>query len=270
MAITILRGGFRTKDPRLDRIPEFDSESLNYRVRKTVVRGVPIEDREIVSQKWMLNAWLDQGQEGRCVEFGICHDLLADPEPVEERPLVETILANKLIYWPAQREDQWPGGSYPDADPGGQEGTSVLAGVKVAKRLGFYGQYRWATTLEGALLGLSHIGPLILGLNWYEGLSDTDADGWVHYSGEMTGGHCLLAVAGRIYAVPGFEGAIVHADQIDKQRSYLVLHNSWGKSWGKEGRAKLSVADFDKLRKEDGEVCIACERQTPDALPTAA
>lgn len=264
----VLKGGFRTQDPRLDRIPQFDPQSLNYRVSKAVVRGVAVEDREICSKVWELDTWLDQGSEGRCVEYGICHDLLADPEPVVREPLVEQILATRRIYWPAQREDVFPGGSYPGANPF-SEGTSVLAGMKVAKSLGFYGEYRWSTSLGSALRGLSHLGPLILGINWYEEMGDPDGDGYVHVDGDQTGGHCILCIGSHIVAVTGFEGVIKDPDQIDMEQSYVILHNSWGRGWGQDGRCKLSIPDFDRLRQENGEVCIASQRYIPTSLPDA-
>lgn len=269
MAPIVLRGGFQTKDPRLDRIPDWDSENERYRISQATVRGVPLEQKEICSKTWALDTWLDQGVEGRCVEFGICHDLLAEPEPVLADPLVDQILATKRIYWTAQRNDVFPGGAYPGANPF-SEGTSVLAGMKAAKDLGFYGEYRWGLTLRGPLRGLSHLGPLILGINWYEDMGETDADGWVHVSGEQTGGHCILCVGSHIEAVQGFQGQIMETDQIDMERSYLILHNSWGRSWGQDGRAKLSIPDFDRLRQEDGEICIASQRYTPSALPPEA
>lgn len=261
-----LKGGFTTRDPRLDRIPQFDEKSKEYRVSEAVIRGVPLPNKEIASKLWGLDIFLDQGREGRCVEFGICHDLLAEPEPVEQAPLVQRILESKRIYWPAQREDAWPGGSYPGGDPI-YEGTSVLAGMKVAKELGFYGEYRWALSLRSALRGLSHLGPLILGINWYEEMADPDADGYLHVDGEQTGGHCLLCVGSHIVSVAGFSGKIMNVDQIDMEQSYVILHNSWGQGWGQGGRAKLSIPDFERLRHEDGEVCIASERLIPDAIP---
>lgn len=269
MSVIILKGGFVTKDRRLDRIPQFDPKSLDYRVSKAVVRGVVLEDKEICSKLWGLDTWLDQGSEGRCVEYGICHDLLAEPEPVANEPLVQAVLAHKRIYWPAQREDTFPGGSYPGADPT-SEGTSVLAGMKAAKALGFYGEYRWSTSLGSALRGMSHLGPLILGINWYEGLSDTDRHGHIQVTGEQTGGHCILAIGSHIEAIEGFAGKIVQTDQIDMDKSYVILHNSWGKGWGDNGRAKLSIPDFDRLRTEDGEVCIASQRYIPTSLPEEA
>lgn len=272
MAVIQLKGGFTAKDPRLDRLPQFDPKSRQYRVRNFIFHNEPLENYPIKSRTWTIKVWLDQGIEGRCVEYGICHDLLATPKVVAEVPLVRAILADRLIYWPAQREDQWEGGSYPGASPQ-YEGTSVLAGVTVAKRLGLYKEFRWALSLRGALLGMAHIGPLILGVNWYEGMHDIDSKGYLHVEGEQTGGHCILANCARIIWTrkPTPEQARTDdvMDFIDMDRSWIGLHNSWGQSWGVNGRAKISLRDFDRLRQEDGEVCIITERNRPSELLAA-
>jgi hypothetical protein len=51
---------------------------------------------------------------------------------------------------------------------------------------------------------------------------------------------------------------------VDIDRSYLILHNSWGPSWGTGGRAKLSVRDFDRLLSEEGDAVFP--RRNPDRL----
>lgn len=265
-----LKGGHQTKDPRLDRIPQFDDQSHQYRLRSLVLGVTPLEQRKPRSFTWAVDHWLDQGSEGRCVEFCVCHDLLARPLRVRLE-FVEQILAGKLIYWPAQEEDEWPGGSYPEADPQ-YEGTSVLAGVKIAARLGFYGEYRWAMSLLEALLGLGFVGPLILGINWYEGMFDVDDDGWIHVEGDIAGGHAILAPALRLVwqsrPPTGMWGKEL-LGYLDLDRSYLTLHNSWGPGWGVNGRAKLSLRDFDRVRREYGEVCIATRRLQPKTLIVA-
>lgn len=259
----VLKGGFRTQDPRLDRVLQFDDRSKNFHIRHHLLQGVPVGHQKPRSFTWGINQWLDQGREGRCVEYSTCHDLLAKPKEVP-RAMVEEILAGKRIYWPAQREDDFPGGSYPGADPQ-EEGTSVLAGVKVAAELGFYGEYRWAFSLESACLGLGYVGPLILGINWYEGCYDPDGDGFIHVTGEQVGGHAILAHALKLVAKPG-SGPLTF-DRVDLDKSYIVLHNSWGQGWGVNGRAKMSLTDFDRLRTEDGEVCIISQRELPKSLP---
>ena len=71
--------------------------------------------------------------------FGIPHELAARPSEVKG-------LANKFaredLYWKAQKIDKLKGGSYPGASPR-YEGTSVLAGVKIARDKGFFDSSYW-------------------------------------------------------------------------------------------------------------------------------
>lgn len=273
MANIQLKGGAQTSDPRLGRIPQFDQRSRLYPIRTFKVAGKQIADHNPQSKSWDLNEYLDQGSEGRCVEYSICHELLAQPEEVELN-LVEQILAGKLIYWPAQHEDEWEGGSYPDADPF-YEGTSVLAGIRVTARLGFYTEYHWAFSLEDAVVALGHVGPLVLGMNWYDGMSTPDEDGFLPVTGEIVGGHAILSPAITIKYTSlslweriknlFFPGSVPFK-KVNLEKSYLTLHNSWGPLWGENGRAKLKLADFDRLRKEGGEVCLITGRSLPQTL----
>lgn len=253
-----LRGGAITHDPRLDRLVQFDERSRGFGVRPLLLQPITGTLKAPRSYTHRVEYWLNQGQEGRCVEYSICHELLARPAEVDPE-LVTQILQGKRIYWPAQQDDQWPGGSYTGAVPQ-YEGTSVLSGVKTAAKLGFYGEYRWAFTLEEAVVALP-LAPLVLGINWYTGMFDTDGSGFVRPTGRIEGGHAILAHSVKIVWKD------IHApkvwDNVNLDQSYIVLHNSWGNQWGLNGRAKLLLTDFDKLRREDGEVAIITKRYRP-------
>lgn len=247
-----LKSGFVTTDPRLDRLPAFDEASRGFMARSIVMGAEPIIEKKPRSYTHNISYWLNQGSEGRCVEYSICHDLLARPVMVDPR-FITDILAGKKIYWPSQRDDYWQGGSYPGAVPQ-YEGTSVLHGVKTAAALGFYGEYRWAFTLQEAILSLGYVGPLLLGINWHPGMFNTDQNGFIHPTGPVAGGHAILAHAVKIVWLDP-QGPKVWAN-VDLNRSYIVLHNSWGNLWGVNGRAKLTLAEFDLLRRAQGEVCV--------------
>lgn len=257
----VLRDGSTVSDPRLDRLrSEEDWGVFNYLIREALPKKAKKKHYRPRSYTHTVGHWLDQGQEGRCVEYAICHELLAKPSLVG-RSVVDKILAEKGIYWPAQKEDYWEGGSYPGASPF-YEGTSVLAGMKVAKRLGFFDEYRWAFSIEDLVLALGYFGPVVLGINWYEGMHRPDARGFIHPTGRLAGGHALLAYGLKVH----FKRTTLFnwwnrtwAD-VDLDQSYVRLWNSWGPSWGQNGTCKISLRDLERLLHEQGEACIPVAR----------
>lgn len=220
-----LKDGTQTECKQLDRIKQFDPKSRDFPLSALYTQ------RPLRSYTWRCNQWLDQGTEGACVAFALGHELAARPavvKNIQEKWLIEQ------VYWKAQQTDEWPGGSYPDASPF-YEGTSVLAGVKVLHKLGFFKSYRWAFGLNDLLLGLGYNGPAVLGLNWYSGMTETDKDGFIHPTGRIVGGHAILARA------------------VNIKEEFVTLRNSWGKSWGKDGDCYIKFSALEKLLKEDGE-----------------
>jgi len=227
----ILKNGTIVTDHRLDRIPSFDRESRKFCITSRLETSAPIQ-----TKMWELEHYLDQGQEGACVGFGISHELLATPKDAPY-PYVNNEYAKEQIYWEAQKIDPWPGGAYPGASPF-YEGTSVLAGVKIAKSIGWFDSYYWAFSLNDLMKGVSQEGPAVLGVNWYEGMMDTDAAGYIRPTGSCIGGHCICAIG------------------INKEDEYFTLHNSWGDCWGDDGRCRISFADMRRLLNENGEACF--------------
>lgn len=253
---TTLKNGTTVEDPRLGRIYEEDWNSLNYLVtdhprlaglRANVVEKAPR------SYTWRLTTWLDQMQEGACVSTGVGHELAAMPVKVAG---VTFPWCRERIYWPAQVADEWPGGSYPGASPF-YEGTSVLAGVKVAAALGYYTNYYWAIDLKQWALGVAYAGPAIGGFNWYEGMFNTDSDGFIHPTGPLVGGHCVCIVGIKIKWKTWLNRFTSRKwENVDLDRSYFTIHNSWGQDWGVNGRAKLSLRDAETLLNQQGEVAF--------------
>lgn len=258
-----LKGGHVTSDPRLDRIYEQDLRSLNFLVREQV-RTADI--RLPRSYTWSCPLWLNQGNEGACVGAGYAHDLAAKPVPVSGLTMQ---YAREALYFRIQREDPWEGGAYPGATPF-YEGTSVLTGAKVLTDLGYYQSYSWALNAREVAMGIRYsAGPGILGLNWYPGMFDTDANGFIHPTGQVAGGHCIAAIGVRIIWNAGSANA--GWDDVDMEKSYILLHNSWGSGWGINGRAKLSLSNLDRLLAEHGDACFP-KRNTliRQVLPHAA
>lgn len=238
-----LRNGQWTEDQRLDRVRHVDLRSLNYPVSAVLTADQYSNPR---SYTWSLPERLDQGAEGACVGFGFAHELAARPGIVTG---VNNTYARDL-YWDAQRADDWSGGSYPGASPV-YEGTSVLAGAKVCLKRGFYKEVRWALNLTDLVIAVGYTGPAVMGVDWYEDMLDTDDHGYIHPTGDIAGGHCVCINGVKI--VKKADGTA------DPLRSYFVIQNSWGRSWGVDGRCGITLAETMKLWS-GGDFCIPIGR----------
>jgi hypothetical protein len=136
-------------------------------------------------------------------------------------------------------------GSYPPTDTG-SDGLSV---AKAAKAAGLISGYQHCTSLNAALAALAER-PVITGVSWYEGMDDPDADGLVHVTGAVRGGHEFVL------------------DELDVEGQRVGFTNSWGEGWGVQGRAYISWADFKRLLSEDGDVTVFVPITEPAPTPT--
>jgi len=230
-----LKNNQLTEDIRLDRIEQFDEESRRFPIGD--LRGA---SGKLRSYTWRCKDWFDQGTEGACVGFSLGHELAARPSEVKD--LDYKYLLEK-IYWEAQRNDPWAGGSYPNASPK-YAGTSVLAGAKAVKELGWIEEYRWAFNMDEVLYGLGHNGPAVIGIPWYRDMYSPDKKGFVKPTGGIAGGHAILARA------------------VNIKKGYVTLRNSWGKNWGKNGDCYVTFEDLEELLKQRGECCFLMKRKT--------
>ena len=121
MSKILLKNNTYTTDPRLDRIVQFDDRSRNYPIRAQIT---PKQASKPRSYTWSVGKGLDQGNEGSCVGFSWAHELIARPAVFL---YADYNYARNQIYKAAQEIDEWPGVAY--------EGTSVLAGAKIVKKL---------------------------------------------------------------------------------------------------------------------------------------
>lgn len=233
-----IRGGARSADRRLDRVPLFDAKSKKFPVRSLFSPKQTSTPRTFV---WKLGTNLDQGAEGACVGFAITHELLAPPVPVTG---VGAKFARERIYWEAQKIDPWPGGAYPGASPF-YEGTAVLSGMKVAQRLGFITEYRWSFSIEDLVTTVGYVGPVVLGIPWKAGMRTPDARGVIHPTGSTVGGHAILCKG------------------VNVKSKMFRLHNSWGPNWGLGGDCLISWSDLDMLLHSGGEAAVPITRKNP-------
>lgn len=205
----------------LDWKPRFDPRSLDYKVSKKLGLGAP------KTRTWKRDTWLDQGQEGACVGFSGAHVMSTTPKAHNPR---YTHQDAEDLYHAAQQNDQWPGENY--------EGSSVLGGMQALKAQGRITSYLWCTTLEEAQHAVSYVGPLQIGVTWYNDMFTPDKQGFLHVGGGVAGGHAIC-VGG-----------------ISTTKQAFLLYNSWGQSWGQNGNAWLAFEDMDTLLKDQGEFAL--------------
>ena len=140
-------------------------------------------------------------------------------------------------------------GIYPPTD----SGSSGLAVAKACKAAGLISGYRHATSLNAALTALASQ-PVIAGINWYGSFDAPGPDGLISITSdaEVRGGHeiCL--------------------DELDVENKLIGWTNSWGDSWGLNGRAYFTWDTFARLLKEDGDVTVFVPLSEPAPQPTPA
>lgn len=204
------------------RHPQFDERSRAFGIRDLLPTA------PLVSKSWTCTTYLDQGDLGSCVGHGFAHYLASSPH----RELNITEQRALSIYSQATHLDNIAG-SYPPQDTG----STVLAGAKAVAAAGGITSYRWAFGITDVLDALSHHGPVVLGINWYEGMMHP-TNGYITPTNEIVGGHCILATG------------------IAVTRGYVRLHQSWGKGWGLNGDCRIRFNDLATLLAQQGEACV--------------
>jgi len=202
--------------------PRFDDRSRSYRV--------PIPKKpELRSKTWKRTVPpLDQGSLGCCTGAAAVGVLATAPN---YRPTGRyTLTTAKNIYARATQIDAFRG-TWPPTDTG----SSVLAAMKAMKALDLVRGYSWCFGLSDVLGALSLVGPVEVGTKWYSGFNSPDRRGLVRIGGAVEGGHAYQLVG------------------IDVPARLVWAVNSWGSSWGANGRFCMSWDDLGVLLSEQGE-----------------
>lgn len=234
-------------DPRLGRQKRHDSRSLDYLYPRRVD-----DPKTLKSIRHKTNIpTLNQGDIGSCTGNALTKAISHSPLWVA---IVQALLSTTdadadeqvavSIYSDATKLDPYSG-TYPPTDTG-SDGLSV-AKVAVARKL--ISGFQHATDLNTALTALAD-GPEIIGIDWYQDMFTPDADGRLHPTGALAGGHEICV------------------DELDVENERVWIHNSWGDGWGIEGRAYLTWADFETLLKAGGDVTILVPATEPAPKPT--
>lgn len=222
--------------PVLDRRIEFDPRSRAFPI------SAVLPDKPLRSYTWR-HVQLDQGQEGACVGFAVTMEAAARPKPFFGDPVrqpPDPIVINGIArqnYLAAQYEDR-----FEDTPPA--EGTSVLAGMKIGKKVGYWDEYRWSLGPGGAAaardVALSILsGPVVMGSWWWTGMFQADGNGYLNLTGQREGGHAWLIT------------------------SYNVKRNAFWtpNSWGGAGQGWIRFDDLAALLSDNGEAAIPTIRK---------
>lgn len=215
-----------------DYTPRLDQRNLAYRVSaQPDLSGKP--------RYWTPGVVLDQGQEGSCVGHGVVGEYVASPArgKLVYNPAWKSVTRADMghslavaVYNRAKEIDEWEGSDY--------DGTSVRAGMLVAREHGWCSGFRWALNMAELRTALEE-GPVVVGVEWRSGMYEP-YHGDLIPTGSVVGGHCLL--------VTGYSA---------RTKSYRLL-NSWGPDWGHRGQAYITDTDLDRiLFQAGGEAAVA-------------
>ena len=180
---------------------------------------------------WRLHGGvLNQGDVGACVAHAAAHAL--NTTGCHRRG--EALLTHDdamALYSAATRVDQWEG-EYPPDDTG----TDANAAATALRTEGKVTAWRHCFGLDHVLSALQ-LGPVLLGVEWLEGMMEPTKTGLIHATGAVVGGHETLLVG-------------------DDAKGQVIGLNSWGASWGDRGHYRLSYEDLGDRLKADGDATV--------------
>jgi hypothetical protein len=192
----------------------------------------PFSAKPLISASWERHCPpYDQGDLGSCTGNAMAGALMTGPLWRPGRMLTEDDALQ--IYEAATHLDRIPG-AYPPDDTG----STGLAVAHAAKLAGLINIYHHAFSVHAALASLGR-GPVILGIDWYEGFDTpvgTSAE--LQISGSVRGGHEVCLVA------------------IDVDTKMVRGCNSWGADWGDGGFFSMSFDTLTRLLASDGDCTV--------------
>lgn len=258
---------------RFDRIPEtpvpgkplgrtilHDTESLRYTVTPRSAAAYTSVRHERFCPTLDQNRWYDPVEKrwralGSCVPnsgleavaTGAVWAAIVNAADVAKPALTE----DQAVDWYTKvtRLDPFAGEFRPD-----DTGSNGLTMAKLLKSLDLIGGYLHATSLEGGLTALHGdedtpgVG-FLTGITWKTGCDEPDAEGIIHWTGQVRGGHEL------------------YVREYDAERGLVWLDNHWSEDWGIRGRAAMPAEEFAAAVRDDGDITVLLPRTAPAPVP---
>jgi hypothetical protein len=261
--MTVLAFRYNPSDPRLGRHVRHDTRSAAYGVAempRAAIRSVEWERHIPI---------LDQGLVGSCVpnnapEFlgtdalgytGVTSVEIPKPDTKGEFAAGITWTLDEdfalQMYRLVTRLDPYPGQWEPD-----DTGSDGLTLAKALKMLGFADSYRHAFSYR-TLVSALQSGPVTLGLEWENSMFETGPDGkiTIDYNSGVAGGHQVFA------------------RKFDAENDRVWIDNSWGESFGLDGRGWFQGSELAAHLKRSGDVTVphlAAAAPSPAPAPADA
>lgn len=186
----------------------------------------------------------DQGSVGSCTGQAAAGALGTLPlEPTLPASFVDDEAEAVKLYSAAEVIDG--DGPYPPND----NGSSGLSVAKACRNAGLISGYQHITSLAAAYAAIQS-GPFIVGSDWHTGMDTPDANGVVQATGAVRGGH--------EYECVGY-----HPDT-----DLWEFVNSWGLSYGVQGRFFYTSATFTQLLAAQGDATVFVPVNQPAPTPT--
>jgi hypothetical protein len=138
-------------------------------------------------------------------------------------------------YLRSQSHDPWPGG-----EPV-YEGTSTDAPYKLLRAEGLISGWRWCFGFRDVVDTVNGYAAPTLGTVWLASMFNVDRRGYVVV--EPSSG-----------SVGGHEWLLLDFDEADDEG---IMLNSWGRGWGRAGRARIRGDALRYLLEADGDAAVA-------------
>jgi hypothetical protein len=170
---------------------------------------------------------IDQGQTNSCVGQTSKQWMQTAPRRTMVGP------SGWQIYQRCLQVDNIPGE--------GDTGTTLQAMLKVLQEQGRVSSYLWAESASDIKNWILLRGPVIVGTTLTTNMRDLK-NGYMVPTGNPIGGHAYLIIG------------------YSKSRDAFLMVNSWGMSWGFQGKAWIRFGDMDTLLRGQGEAVGIIEK----------